>query len=805
MNISKIIFTILIVLSFQNISGQNDSKIYTAKRTNDSPKIDGKPFEKEWDIADEAANFIMLRPDNGVKELETQKTIIKILYDDNSVYVAAYLYDNKIEGINKQFSQRDRVNVQTDLFSFWINTYDNQIDQTRFYVTAAGAIADSKATNGQEDFSYDVVFNGRSSIDENGWYVEMEIPYQALRFPKFDVQNWSFNALRRINSLNQTYTYNLVDITQGNEAQYDAKLYGVKNINPPFRLSLFPYTSIQNVRFQGQSETDFNAGLDLKYGINDAFTLDATLIPDFGQVAFDEVVLNLSPFEQAFQEQRPFFTEGTELFSKGNLFFSRRIGQAPSRFNEVQNQTLENEIVLENPEQAQLINTVKVTGRTKRKLGIGFLNAITKETTASIRDTIADTQRNYVTEPLTNYNLIVIDKQCGANSSVYFSNASTLRAVSFADANVSAIGVEHFDKKNIYRYKADIKMSNRFRESETDQGFFFEGRWERIEGKWRYGLTHRNFGKDYNPNDLGLLFRNNRNATYLFGSYNQFKPKGIFNNFSINYEVSHERINVPSLHSFSSLFTVANFQTKGFWNMAAYSIISTKTLDLFESRIPLLPVRYKPRIVCGGFFNTDTRKKISVNSGFNADSRLGDKERRIDFFIKPSFRVTDKLFISYNFFWQQRKQRLSFVTVEDNNSILSKRDTRLIENSLQGVYNFDATKSINLRFRNFWSSANFSDNYEVLQSDGTTQSYEEENNFNPNADFNIWNMDVSFDWRFAPASNLTVLYRNNFSNFQSDGEISFSESINKLFQGSIQQTFSVRLAYFLDINRFLSK
>lgn len=110
----------------------------------------------------------------------------------------------------------------------------------------------------------------------------MEIPYQALRFPKSDVQNWSFNALRRINSLNQTYTYNLVDITQGNEAQYDAKLNGVKNINPPFRLSLFPYTSIQNVRLQGQSETDFDAGLDLKYGINDAFTLDATLIPDFG-------------------------------------------------------------------------------------------------------------------------------------------------------------------------------------------------------------------------------------------------------------------------------------------------------------------------------------------------------------------------------------------------------------------------------------------------------------------------------------------------------------------------------------------
>lgn len=805
MNTSKFSFILLILLSFYQVNSQTQQKVYTAIRTSEAPRIDGQPFEEVWNLASSADDFLMLQPDNGVKENETQKSIVKILYDDKAIYVAAYLYDEKSEDIDSQFSQRDQTSVQADLFSFWINTYNNQIDQTRFYITSAGAIADAKVTNGQEDFSYDVVFNGRSTIDERGWYVEMEIPYQALRFPKAEVQNWSFNAFRRINSKNQSFTYNFVDITQGNEAQYDARLAGIDNINPPFRLSLFPYASIQDVSFEGVSKTDYNVGMDLKYGLSDAFTLDATLVPDFGQVAFDEVVLNLSPFEQTFQERRPFFTEGTELFSKGNLFFSRRIGQTPSGFNSVQNATLENEVVIENPQLSKLINAVKVTGRTKSKLGVGFLNAISGETNATIRDTINNTEREYITEPLTNYNIIVLDKQYGSNSSVYFSNASTLRSGNFTDANVSALGVEHFDKRNIFRYKADVKMSNRFRESETKQGYFFEGRWERVEGKWRYGITHRNFGKNYNPNDLGLLFRNNLNATYLFGSFNQFKPKGKFNNFRINYEIGHERTNAPGFHNATTLYLNSNFQTKNLLTFGIYGNAATRTLDLFESRIPLLPVRYEPRISLGGYINTDTRKQVSVLAGVNADKRLNDSEKRIGFSLAPSFRITDKLFVNYNLFWEIRNQRLSFVTIENGNSILSRRDTRSIENSLQGVYNFDTTKSINLRLRNFWSAASFSNNYEVLLNNGRTSPYNEANNFNPNADFNIWNMDLSFDWRFAPASNLTLLYRNNFSNFQNDGDLSFSNSLNQLFNESIEQTFSLRITYFLDVNRLLSK
>lgn len=797
----KYIFTILLCSATVLSYSQGKVKQYTAIRTVEAPKIDGKPFEKEWESATVGRDFVLLQPENGIAENPQQRTIIKILYDDNALYVAGYLYDDEVSKVSAQFSQRDQISVQSDIFSFWINTYNNQIDQTRFYITAAGAVADSKSTSGEEDFSYNVVFDAKSSSDENGWYIEMEIPYQALRFSKSSIQDWSFNAYRKINRLNQTLTYNFIDITQGNEAQYDALLLGIKNINPPLRLSLFPYASVQTVQLQNNNETQYNAGLDIKYGISDAFTLDLTLIPDFGQVGFDEVELNLSPFEQVFEERRPFFTEGTDLFSKGNLFFSRRIGQQPSGFNNVYNELNPNEIVSSNPIQTQLINALKITGRLKSKIGIGFLNAITKETKATLIDTFNLTKRKIVTEPFTNYNMLVVDKQFGANSSLYFSNASTLRSGSFTDANVTAIGIDHYNKKNSYNYGATLKMSNLFLNDAVNSGFSYSARWQKIEGNWRYGMSHNYIEKKYHPNDLGLQFENNINTTYLFGSYNQFTPKGQFNNYSINYNLYHSRTNKPNTHNFTQLSLNPNFQTRNLWQGGGFITAFTREYDFFESRIPLLPVLYQPKLVYGIYITSDIRKKISVFANVNAENRINDPENRIDFTLSPSLRITDKFFIRYRWFWQKRENRLSFVTIDDEQAIFSLRDTKTIENSIETVYNFDTTKALNLRIRNFWSNAVFSENYQRLQSNGTTAEYNEINNFKPNADFNVWNLDCSFEWQFAPASSLIILYRNSLTNSQNDAEKSYLNSLNSLFNNSLLHTFSIRLTYFFDVNR----
>lgn len=149
---------------------------------------------------------------------------------------------------------------------------------------------------------------------------------------------------------------------------------GIENIKPPTRLSFSPYFSVYADKSSDKSsfETNYRGGLDLKYGINESFTLDMMLIPDFGQVQSDDQVLNLSPFETKFDEKRQYFTEATELFNRGDIFYSKRIGSSPKYRYDVEDNLEDNEIVVENPVEAKIINSTKISGRTSKGLGIGF-------------------------------------------------------------------------------------------------------------------------------------------------------------------------------------------------------------------------------------------------------------------------------------------------------------------------------------------------------------------------------------------------------------------------------------------------
>ena len=230
-------------------------------------------------------------------------------------------------------------------------------------------------------------------------------------------------------------------------------MHGIKDIEAPVRLFLYPYVSVNAGHFPNGDATQsnwtqgFNAGMDLKYGINDAFTLDMTLIPDFSQVRSDNQVLNLSPFEVQFDENRQFFTEGTELFNKGNLFYSRRIGRTPKGFYDIEDQLDSTEILLSNPSVTQLINSTKVSGRTNKGLGIGFFNAITNSMYAEVEDTINGTVRQIKTEPLTNYNIAVLDQNLKNNSYITLINTNTERFDTERDANVTGLEFSLNDKK----------------------------------------------------------------------------------------------------------------------------------------------------------------------------------------------------------------------------------------------------------------------------------------------------------------------------------------------------------------------
>ena len=289
-------------------------------------------------------------------------------YDDKAIYLGAQLNHPDPQKIPKEFGRRDW-GVFSKSEAFWVSldTFDDKLNSFGFVVSSAGTIADLY-TSGDFNFGslwYDTVFDAKVRINDRGWSLEMIIPYSAIRFPKNDTQSWGLNFARKIVDLdNSEFSWNPVDEKVFKYHESMGLLTNIKNINPPIRLFLYPYLQTATNSQKGlKPSLSYSAGMDLKYGINNSFTLDMTLIPDFGQVSFDNEELNLSPFEQQFTERRPFFTEGADLFKKadersGNFFYSRRIGQKIN-FNE-SDYLNDGEELIRYDEKPDLINSVKI-------------------------------------------------------------------------------------------------------------------------------------------------------------------------------------------------------------------------------------------------------------------------------------------------------------------------------------------------------------------------------------------------------------------------------------------------------------
>ncbi|RTY93593.1 hydrolase, partial [Flavobacterium bomense] len=330
--------------------------------------IDGKINEEIWKTAPIATDFIMFEPDNGKPISESKKTEVKVLYDNNAVYVLAVLYDDEPNKISRELTNRDEFGV-ADVFSVSINGNNDGQQDFRFFVSAAGVQMDCLATEGGEDFNWDAIWDSEVKITDFGWVVEMNIPYAALRFSTEIKQTWGINFKRDIlrGAIDQSYTWNFVDTKIGAVIVQAGILEGIENIKTPTRLFFIPYSSAYYQKDDFASDSTFKVGMDIKYGINDAFTLDAILVPDFGQTKFDKAILNLEPFEQQFDENRSFFTEATDLFSKGNLFYSRRIGGSPIKdIYTLQDELAANEEIINFPSTVDLINAVKISGRTEK-------------------------------------------------------------------------------------------------------------------------------------------------------------------------------------------------------------------------------------------------------------------------------------------------------------------------------------------------------------------------------------------------------------------------------------------------------
>ncbi len=288
--------------------------------------------------------------------------------------------------------------------------------------------------------------------------------------------------------------------------------------------------------------------MDVKFGISDAYTLDMTLVPDFGETQSDNLVLNLSPFEVRFDENCQFFTEGTELFNKGGLFYSRRVGGFPINYGAAEEGLQEGEDIIDNPTTTQLYNATKISGRSSNGLGLGFFNATSARTFATIESNEGG-PRKVETSPLTNYNVLVADQNLPNNSYITLINTNVWRSGSTYDANVTGTVFELRNKKQSWSVQGQYKLSQQYYTDSTQLGHALGMELGKISGAFNFGAEYYEESDTYDPNDLGFLFNNNERSIEAYARYSFFDPVWIFNRINMGLNLNYSMVYEPAIYS----------------------------------------------------------------------------------------------------------------------------------------------------------------------------------------------------------------------------------------------------------------
>jgi uncharacterized protein DUF5916/cellulose/xylan binding protein with CBM9 domain len=374
-----------------------------AVHTTGSIRCDGILDEPSWALATPATELYQQTPDQGAAA--TLKSEFRVLYDESALYIGARLYDAHPESIQANLGRRD-TSLPADRITVYLDPYHDRRSGYLFVVNAAGLRVDGLMYNdGQQDLTWDGVWEGRAHRDSLGWSAELRLPFSQFRFQSEADQTWGIDFKRVIVRRGEE---SLLAYTPRDGSGFVSRfpdLVGLKGINSSRAIEVTPYSTGKGEFLRHDARDPFNdgsrldgrTGFDMRAPVGKRLTLNATVNPDFGQVEVDPAVVNLSDVESSFQEKRPYFVEGAANFRFGHegassnwsfnwpeptFFYSRRIGRAPqgslpgtfdpSRdFSDV-------------PIAATILGAAKLTGKITPTTNFGTLQAVTGKEEAKL-------------------------------------------------------------------------------------------------------------------------------------------------------------------------------------------------------------------------------------------------------------------------------------------------------------------------------------------------------------------------------------------------------------------------------------
>ena len=734
-----------------------------------APAIDGRLDEGVWADATVASGFTQLQPDPGAPA--SQRTEVRVVHDDEAIYVAARLHDTAADSIVAQLGRRDS-RVYSDWFYVAIDSYFDRRTAFVFGVNPRGVMVDLLLHNDtQEDISWDAVWEAAAHRDAEGWTAEFRIPLSQLRFSESEAgeQRWGVNFMRSIARHGEESFWAPMRPDDGRMVSAFGVLHGLDGLEPPRRLEVMPYAVASATRSPGDAENPFyqstdpfgGVGADIKAGLTSDLTLTATINPDFGQVEADPSVVNLTAFEVFFPERRPFFVEGVDIFRFGlglgdgdlgnqSLFYSRRIGRAPLRgFGG-------DSLFVDTPQQTTIAGAAKVSG----KVGgwsIGLLDAVTS---AEYADFSVDGDREETpVEPLTNYGVARVIKD--------FRNGKSAVGAIFTSTNRSLPGSGELDWLRRSAYTGGVDFRHRFfgdgyelrgslvgshlsgspeaidevqtspvrffQRPDADHldydptrtsldGFSAKAELFKLEGKWRFAMFGMTVSPEFDANDLGFQTNGDIALAGFWTGYNQYEPGKVFRRWNVGTNgwggttYGGERVALGGNVN-------GSFQLKNFWG--AYGGLNFEASTYSPSMLRGGPAFLNPS--GGNFwsgFYTDRRRPVhlslNVNGAWEDETDGGRVSVSPGINIRPSNNADLYLGPSIT----RNRNVLQYVGAEEvagqDRWVLGTVDQTTVAMTARLNYTFSPTLSLQLYAQPFISAGEYSDFKVVTNPRGAT-------------------------------------------------------------------------------------
>lgn len=730
-----------------------EKRIYFTKSISQTPPtIDGVLDDPVWENVEWGGDFIQRQPYE--REAPSQKTNFKILYDAKNLYIAYRCHDTDPDKIVKRLSRRD--GFEGDWIEVNIDSYHDLRSAFSFTITAAGVKGDEFISNDGSswDSSWDPIWFAKSKIDEKGWTAEIRIPLSQLRFPNKEEHIWGIQFTRRDFRMEERSVWQFIPRNSQSWVSSFGELHGIRDIKPQKQLELQPYVVAQVATSEVEPDNPFatgiqkgiSTGVDGKIGVTSDLTVDFTINPDFGQVEADPSAIALDGFQIFFQERRPFFVEGRNIydfrltqseaggpFGQDALFYSRRIGGAPHGYPDLTTQEF-----ADVPSNTTILGAAKFSGKTQNGLSIGILESITQKEYAEI-DNLGERRKETV-EPLTNYFVGRLQQDYRAGNTQIGGMFTAVNRelegtpLDFLHRSAYSGGLDfsHRWKEAMWYVAGDIVASSvsGSKEAITNTQERFEHSFQRIDAphlsvdtsltslsgfggnlkigkvgngkKFNFegGLSWRSPGLEIN--DIGFLRSTDEIIQYFWANYRLDEPFSIFRSMRFNY--NHWLAwDFSGLHTFHGWNVNGHANFKNNWNFGT-------GLNYFPYNIETKALRGGPNLrqtkglANWTYLSTDSRKKVQVF--FNMFHNWGlDSERFLfGYSLFFNFQPLNTLAISIGPNFNNNRQVLQYVeNITLDETTTTYLNASLAQKTLSMTANINYTINPNLTIQYYGS------------------------------------------------------------------------------------------------------